>query len=417
MASPLRVAIAGLGTVGGGVANLLSTNAALIASRTTGRGVELVAIADQRPHDDLKQEFGPSLGNSQYFADAVDMARSGCADVVVETIGGYGIALQVGEEALRSGASLVTANKALLAVHGENLAVMAEGTGASIGWEAAVGGGIPCIKVLREGLAGNNVRYAAGILNGTCNFILTTMKETGRDFDDVLAEAQSLGYAETPPDLDVDGIDTAHKISLVAAVATGCKPAFDSVHVEGIRAISGADVSLADKLGFSIKLLGIVSTESDGTVKQRVHPALIPVTAALGATNGVLNGLFSVGDFVGPVFSQGPGAGRDATASACVADILDIARGNHVPTFGMPFGDLDTMVTSGMESREGRYFVRCASGEEGGVRNALQDSSVEVEISAELDGSVGFITGSVAENIIMSTIGDRASMIRVEGPW
>ena len=188
-------------------------------------------------------------------------------------------------------------------MHGQHLATIAEKNSATIGWEAAVGGGIPCIRTLRQGCAANNINYAAGILNGTCNFILTTMKETGRTFDDVLSEAQELGYAETPPDLDVDGIDTAHKIALVAAVSTGCLPSFDAVHTEGIRSISGHDVTLADQLGYSIKLLGIASTSAESSsVLQRVHPALIPNDSALGATHGVLNALYTLVSLKTPNF-------------------------------------------------------------------------------------------------------------------
>jgi len=344
---PLRVAIAGVGTVGGGVAQILHTHRALLAQRCAGRALQLVAVADQRPLDALSAELeGHEV---VHYSDAVEMAEQSKVgiDVIVETIGGYNVARKVANSALQRGVSLVTANKALLAVHASELATAAEASGAKIGWEAAVGGGIPCIRALREGCAANRVSYAAGILNGTCNFILTTMKETGRAFDDVLAEAQSLGYAETPPDLDVDGIDTAHKLSLVAAVSVGALPAFDAVHVEGIRAIGSADVALADELGFSIKLLGISSRiepfesedgfagepfrpcvddanefgslpvghraggkleelqrvvgapRPDPVVLQRVHPALIPKDAALGATHGVLNGLFTIGALPG----------------------------------------------------------------------------------------------------------------------
>mgnify|MGYP001992987696 FL=1 len=226
----LRVGLAGVGTVGGGIAQILSGQRSLIAQRC-GRAIDLVAVADQRPIEALEAEL---RGHSdlKHYSDAVDMANTADVDVIIETIGGYGTALKIANGALGRGVSLVTANKAMLAVHAAELTTVAESNNAKIGWEAAVGGGIPCIRALREGCAANRISYAAGILNGTCNFILTTMKETGRGFDDVLAEAQALGYAETPPDLDVDGIDTAHKLSLVAAVATGCLPNYDGVHTE-----------------------------------------------------------------------------------------------------------------------------------------------------------------------------------------
>ena len=232
------------------------------------------------------------------------MARSQAADIVVEAIGGDDIALKVSVEALKHGANLVTANKAMLAIHGETLASLAESSSKNIGWEAAVGGGIPCIRSLKDGMAADQLEYAAGILNGTCNFILTTMKDTGRQFEDVLEEAQRLGYAETPPHLDVDGIDTAHKLSLVAALCTGCKPNFGDIHIEGIRHVTGSDVMLAEKLGFAIKLLGVVSKGDDGAVLQQVHPSLVPLNTSLGSTHGVLNGLFCVGKFAGPIFTR-----------------------------------------------------------------------------------------------------------------
>ena len=389
------------------------------------------------------------------------MANTADVDVIVETIGGYGVALKIANGALGRGVSLVTANKAMLAVHAAELTAAAESNDAKIGWEAAVGGGIPCIRALREGCAANRISYAAGILNGTCNFILTTMKESGRDFDDVLAEAQALGYAETPPDLDVDGIDTAHKLSLVAAVATGCLPNYDAVHCEGIRDIQGADVALADELGYSIKLLGIASRienvelgtdfkeapfrtcvesktsggsstlplpvkedpDSRPVVLQRVHPALIPKDAGLGATHGVLNGLFTIGNFVGPVFSQGRGAGRDATASACVADIIDLARGNSVPTFGVPAQKLSTMVCASMDQRVGRYFVRL--GDKGSAAKAaftaLAAAGIEIETVAA--GDAAAITGTALESTMTSVTaqlqgdGQAVKVLRVEGPW
>jgi len=455
----LRVGLAGVGTVGGGIAQILSGQRSLIAQRC-GRAIDLVAVADQRPIEALEAELR-GHADLKHYSDAVDMANNADVDVIIETIGGYGTALKIANGALGRGVSLVTANKAMLAVHAAELTTIAESNNAKIGWEAAVGGGIPCIRALREGCAANRISYAAGILNGTCNFILTTMKETGRGFDDVLAEAQALGYAETPPDLDVDGIDTAHKLSHVAAVATGCLPNYEAVHTEGIRDISGADVALADELGFSIKLLGIASRieaveqgidfradpyrtcvesktsggsstlplpvaeapEGRPVVLQRVHPSLIPKDAGLGATHGVLNGLFTIGNYVGPVFSQGRGAGRDATASACVADIIDLARGTSVPTFGVPAPLLSTMVCASMEQRVGRYYLRM--GEKGSsataTLSALKAAGIETEGIAAGDAAV--ITATTLEATMMAVTaqlkadGQDVKMIRVEGPW
>ena len=247
-------------------------------------------------------------------------------------------------------------------------------------------------------------------------------RNEGRDFDDVLAEAQALGYAETPPDLDVDGIDTAHKLALVAAVANGCRPNFDAVHAEGIRTIADADVANADALGYSIKLLGIASKTDGGKVLQRVHPALIPKDTALGSTHGVLNGLFSVGDFVGPCFAQGPGAGRDATASAVVADIVDCARGHNVPTFGAPFATLPEMDTATMDERVGRYYLRFDGCEFDEIKAALSGAGIPVEGGGNAAGGAFVATGEHKESAVKSVLDQDtgtgcSQLIRIEGPW
>jgi len=415
----LRVGVAGLGTVGGGICQILKSNAPLIAARCGGRAVELAAVAD------IVKPEGLDISGATFYDDAVAMASEADIDVVVETIGGYGIALTVAEKALESSKSIVTANKAMLAIHGPRLAATAEQNGVTIGWEAAVGGGIPCIKSLKEGLAANNITYAAGIMNGTCNFILTTMKETGRAFDDVLAEAQAKGYAETPPDLDVDGIDTAHKLALVSAVSNGCLPDFDAVYCEGIRGdrgnpIDDFDVATADKLGFSIKLLGITS-QVDGKVLQRVHPAMIPNYTGLGATHGVLNGLFTIGDFVGPTFIQGAGAGREATASACVADIVDIARNNTPPVFGVPVAQLSSPNTADMSARVGAYYLRFKTADSGAVEATLSGAGVQTESVTVDSGNVVVITPAstteVSVQAALEAAACESSLIRIEGPW
>jgi len=235
---------------------------------------------------------------------------------------------------------------------------------------------------------------------------------------DVLAEAQEKGYAETPPDLDVDGIDTAHKLSLVSAVSNGCLPAFDAVYCEGIRAVDDFDVATADRLGFSIKLLGISSKVGD-KVLQRVHPAMIPTTTALGSTHGVLNGLFTVGNFVGPCFTQGPGAGREATASACVADIVDIARDNVPPVFGVPVASLSAPNTADMSERVGAYYLRFQAADQAGVESALSGAGVPISSIEDTDGNVVVITPDTATETsvqgVLKSLG--GSTIRIEGPW
>lgn len=245
------------------------------------------------------------------------------------------------------------------------------------------------------------------------------MKETGRAFDDVLAEAQALGYAETPPDLDVDGIDTAHKLALVSAVSNGTLPAFDAVYTEGIRSIADYDVAMADKLGMSIKLLGISSQTASGAVLQRVHPAMMSVSTALGSTHGVVNGLFTMGDFVGPTFTQGRGAGREATASSCVADLIDLARNNVPPVFGVPVATLEPPVTATMDERVGAYYLRFNTGDEGAVSSLLGDVPVE---SIQSDGAYTVVVtaDTAAETAVQSALGGsdiESQLIRIEGPW
>jgi homoserine dehydrogenase len=245
------------------------------------------------------------------------------------------------------------------------------------------------------------------------------MKETGRAFDDVLAEAQALGYAETPPDLDVDGIDTAHKLSLVSAVSNGTLPAFDAVYTDGSRTVGDYDVAMADKLGFSIKLLGITSATASGKVLQRVHPAMIPVTTALGSTHGVVNGLFTMGDFVGPTFTQGRGAGREATASACVADLIDLARGNMPPVFGVPVAMLKPPVTATMDERVGAYYLRFNTGDQGAVSTLLDGIPVD---SIQSDGTYTVVVtaNTAAEPDVQKAVAGsnfESQLIRIEGPW
>ncbi len=376
--APLNVAIAGLGTVGTGVALLLQEHAALIEARV-GRSIRVVAVAD--PVRD--RDRGVTLDHVTWYDDALKMVAEANADVVVETIGGSGgIALKVAQSALEHGRHLVTANKAMLAHHGTDLARTAEGKGVSLCYEAAVAGGIPVIKALREGLVGNQVTRLYGILNGTCNYILTTMRETGREFADVLAEAQRLGYAEADPSFDIDGIDTAHKLSLLASLAFGCTVDFDGVQVEGIRNVSATDIAYAEELGYRIKLLGTASMTEAG-LEQRVSPCMVPKTSVIGQVDGVFNAVVFDGDFVGRSVYEGRGAGARPTASAVVADIVDIAAGRFVPTFGVPVGALRTIPVAERESLRGRYYIRLTVADRPGVfadiAAALRDENVSME--------------------------------------
>ena len=318
---PLRIGIAGLGTVGGGVLRLLRANADLLAART-GRPLLPTAVAVRDPGRcrDL------DLAGLRVAPHTSALAQDPEVDLVCELIGGIdGAALDLARASLERGRPVVTANKAMLAVHGTGLATLAEANGTTLQFEAAVAGGIPIVKTLREGLAGNRIGRVAGILNGTCNYILTAMRETGRDFADVLAEAQALGYAEADPAVDVDGIDAAHKLALLAALAFGGRPRFDAIHIEGIRPVSAEDIAFADELGFRIKLLGVARLTDRG-LEQRLHPCMVPKAAPIAQVEGVFNGVTVDGDAVGTCMFEGRGAGAGPTASAVVADIVDIAR-------------------------------------------------------------------------------------------
>ena len=375
---PFRVAIAGLGTVGAAVADILLSRKELIAARC-GRQIDLVAVSAR----DRSRDRGVDLSGVDWFDDASVMATQAECDVVLELIGGEdGIAKSVCENAIGAGRHVVTANKALLAMHGSALAQAAEQTGVGLGYEASVAGGIPVIKALREGFAGNRISSIHGILNGTCNYILTTMRETGRDFDDVLSEAQELGYAEADPTFDIDGIDAAHKLALLASVAFGTKVDFDAVHVEGIRHVSADDITFADELGYRIKLLGIANLTDDG-IEQRVYPCMVPMDAPLAHVEGVFNAVVAEGDTVGTSVLQGRGAGAGPTASAVISDIADIARGTVLTVFSVPASQLTPATTVSLDSRTGPYYVRLTVLDRPGViadvSAALRDEQVSVE--------------------------------------
>jgi len=377
---PLRIAIAGLGTVGTGVLKMLEANGASIAARC-GRAITVAAVSAR----DKNKNRGVNLGNAAWFDDASDMAAKADADVVVELIGGSeGMARKTVEAALANKRHVVTANKALLAHHGVALAKTAEAAGLTLALEAAVAGGIPIIKALREGLAGNSISRITGILNGTCNFILSTMRDTGRDFADVLKEAQDLGYAEADPAFDIDGVDAAHKLAILTSVAFGTQVDIKSVHIEGVRHVSSLDIQYADEFGYRIKLLGLAERDAaSGGIVQRVYPCLIKPTAALAAVEGVFNAVVAEGDFVGKSVYIGRGAGAGPTASAVMADIMDIAAGRGVPAFGIPATQLKTLTPVPVERHVGEYYVRLLVVDRPGVfadiAGAFRDESVSME--------------------------------------
>jgi homoserine dehydrogenase len=371
----LKIAVAGLGTVGGGTVRLLAQHADLL-SRRSGCRLTLVATAALEKPADLPLDGIP------YFTDAREMVRQTDYDVLVELIGGRGVALDVVKTALERSRHVVTANKAMIAHHGLELAELAEKAGVAFGYEGAVGGGIPVIKALREGLAGNRLSQVYGILNGTCNYILTTMRESGREFAEVLAEAQALGYAEADPSFDIDGIDTAHKLSILTSLAFGTAVDFGKVHIEGIRHVSALDIRFAEELGYRIKLLGI-ARRTKGGIEQRVHPCMVPIAAPIARVDGVFNAVVAEGDFVGRTVYEGRGAGALPTASAVVADLLDIAANRRTPTFGVPASALARLELSPMDRHVGAYYIRFMVVDQPGVlaeiAAALRDERVSME--------------------------------------
>jgi homoserine dehydrogenase len=378
MTRPLSVAVAGLGTVGAGVLAVLRDNAELVAARA-GRPIAVTAVSAR----DRSRDRGVPLGGLRWYDDPVALAADPAVDVVVEVIGGSeGPARELVRAALEQRKPVATANKALMAVHGAELAALAEHAGVPLAFEAAVAGGIPVIKALREGLAANRISRVSGILNGTCNYILTVMRERGREFAEVLADAQKLGYAEADPSFDVDGIDAAHKLAILAALAFGRPVAFEAVHVEGIRAISALDIGFAGEFGYRIKLLGI-ARQTEGGIEARVHPCMVPQASPLAGVDGVFNAVVAEGDFVGRVMLEGRGAGAGPTASAVVADLIDIARGRTTPVWGAASGALSDAPSVPMSQHFGAYYLRLMVVDRPGViadvTAVLRDSGISLE--------------------------------------
>jgi homoserine dehydrogenase len=370
------------------VLKLLRDNAEIVTARA-GRPIAVVAVSAR---DRSKDRDVPVTG-LRWYDDPVALAGDPGVDVVVELIGGSdGPARALAEAAIGAGKPLVTANKALLAVHGAALAAAAEDRGVALGFEAAVAGGIPVIKALREGLAGNRISNVAGILNGTCNYILTQMRERGREFADVLADAQKLGYAEADPSFDIDGIDAAHKLAILAALAFGRPVAFDQVYVEGIRRVSALDIAFATELGYRIKLLGI-ARQTEAGIETRVHPCMVPQTAPIAGVDGVFNAVVAEGDFVGRVMLEGRGAGAGPTASAIVADLIDIARDRMTPVWGASAASLSTAPSVPMSNHVGAYYLRLMVVDRPGViadvTAILRDIGVSLESMLQRGRSPG----------------------------
>ncbi len=375
---PLKVGIAGLGTVGVGVVKILTSHANLLASRG-GRPFAITAVSAR----DKTRDRGIDLSAYAWCDDSVDLAARDDVDLIVELIGGSeGSALDLAKATLSNGKSFVTANKALIACHGKELAVLAEQNNASLRYEAAVAGGIPVVKALAEGLAGNDVSGLYGILNGTCNYILTRMEREGLGFGEVLADAQRLGYAEADPTFDIDGIDTAHKTAILAALAFGTAPDMENLPSEGIRNIAPVDIDYAKELGYRIKLLGVARKTEDG-IETRVHPAMVSLSAPLAKVMDAINAVVIEGDFVGQTVYEGAGAGEGPTASAVVADMIDIARGNVYPPLGIPVSDLQSLPAIPSDKHTGTYYIRLRVGDEPGVMADITSVLAEQNVSIE----------------------------------
>ncbi|MGB1111301.1 MAG: homoserine dehydrogenase, partial [Gammaproteobacteria bacterium] len=382
--NPVNIGLLGLGTVGGGTARVLARNADEIARRA-GRGIRISHAAALGIDPDNRPE---GTENCKLSTDAWDVVRDPEVDVVVELIGGYSPAKELALEAIANGKHVVTANKALIAMHGNEIFSAAQDKGVMVAFEAAVAGGIPIIKAVREGLTANRIEWIAGIINGTGNFILTEMRDKGRAFDDVLKEAQELGYAEADPTFDVEGIDAAHKLTILASLAFGIPLQFNACFTEGISNITPADVSYAEELGYRIKHLG-VTRRTDKGVELRVHPTLIPEKRLIANVDGVMNAVLVHGDAVGPTLYYGAGAGAEPTASAVVADIVDVVRvltadpENRVPHLAFQPSELSDIPVLPVEDIETAYYLRLTAADEPGVMadvaRILGDQNISIE--------------------------------------
>jgi homoserine dehydrogenase len=378
MTQALKVGVAGLGTVGRSVVRLLALHEKALASRGA-RPIRVTAVSAR----DRRKDRGVDLAGYAWFDDPVGMARSGEVDCVVELIGGDdGAARATIEAALAASRHVVTANKALLARHGYALARTAEEKGVALSFEGAAAGGIPIIKALREAMAGNAIARVYGILNGTCNYILSRMEEEGLSFADCLADAQRLGYAEADPTFDVGGYDTAHKLAILTSLAFGSRIDADAVHVEGISAIQPLDLKMAQELGYRIKLLGVAERTETG-IEQRVHPTMVPRSSPIAQVMGVTNAVTIDADAVRELTLVGPGAGGDATASAVIADIADVARGAFGPPFGRPAEQLESGERAPMQRHHGGYYVRLTVFDRPGAAASIVTRMAEADISLE----------------------------------
>jgi homoserine dehydrogenase len=423
---PIQVGLLGIGTVGGGVFNVLERNQEEI-TRRAGRGIKIHTVADL----DTKRAEELVKGRAKVVGDAKQVVNDPEIDVVVELIGGYGIAKELVLAAINNGKHVVTANKALLAVHGNEIFAAAQAKGVTVNFEAAVAGGIPIIKALREGLTANRIEWIAGIINGTTNFILSEMRDKGLDFDVALKEAQRLGYAEADPTFDIEGVDAAHKATIMSAIAFGIPMQFDKAHIEGITKLSAIDIKYAELLGYRIKLLGITKKTKDG-IELRVHPTLIPTKRLIANVEGAMNAVQVMGDAVGTTLYYGKGAGAEPTASAVIADLVDVARlqtagpehrvphlafqpGSMVNTTIMPMGEITTS-----------YYLRLRVADVTGVladiTRILADNSISIDAMLQREAGDGenqtdliMLTHETKEKNILAAITKVEALKTVEG--
>ena len=424
---PVKVGLLGLGTVGGGTVSVLSRNAEEIARRA-GRGIQISHAAAKEYNADAITGLDKIEKISD---DAFAVVNDPEVEIVVELIGGYSPAKELVLEAINNGKHVVTANKALIAMHGNEIFAAAQKKGVTVAFEAAVAGGIPIIKAMREGLAANQIQWAAGIINGTGNFILSEMREKGRDFDDVLKEAQALGYAEADPTFDVEGIDAAHKLTIIGSIAFGIPLQFEKTYTEGIGKIEQQDVVYASELGYRIKHLGITRKTDDG-IEMRVHPTLIPHRRLIANVDGVMNAVLVKGDAVGPTLYYGAGAGSEPTASAVVADVVDIVRAltsdpeNRVPHLAFQPGELSDMPILPMEEVETAYYLRMQAIDRPGVlaevTAILGDSGISIEAILQKEPEAGathvpiiFLTQRVQEKNMNEAIAKIKDLDVVDG--
>lgn len=391
--NPIKVGLLGIGTVGSGTFDVLKRNQEEIRRRA-GRGIEITMVAD------LNTERARELtgGQVEVVADAREVVSHPDIDIVVELIGGYGIARELVLQAIANGKHVVTANKALLAVHGNEIFEAARSKGVMVAFEAAVAGGIPIIKALREGLSANRIQWIAGIINGTTNFILSEMRDKGLDFDTVLKEAQQLGYAEADPTFDIEGIDAAHKITLMSAIAFGMPVQFDKTHVEGITRLSAIDIQYAEELGYRIKLLGLTRRREDG-IELRVHPTLVPASRLIANVEGAMNAVLVQGDAVGATLYYGKGAGAEPTASAVIADLVDVTRlhtadpEHRVPHLAFQPDELSSVPVLPIEEVTSSYYLRMRVSDQTGVladiTRILADSGISIDAMLQKESREG----------------------------